>query len=151
MNKEASINLLNKIYQSCIFGIDALSALENKISDMELQIKVNEQLTKYQEIIQRVEQEYATFEVTPPERNNEFNKLIYKTKLNVNDMSLNEIEDLASNIVKATNKEVSSLYDAINQYDDSNDNIRGIARDLLGLDFLWIAGLYYNYPSYFPH
>jgi rRNA maturation endonuclease Nob1 len=148
MNKEANINLLNQIYQSCIFGIDALNVLKNKINKMELQISVNEQLDKYLKIKERVEQEYIDYKVTPPEKNEELVKTLMSASIDVNELSTSEIESLANNIVVASNKEVAYLNEALEKYHDTDDNVIGIAKDLINLDLFLVTGFFYNYPNY---
>lgn len=126
-----NLNILDEVNKGATMGMDAISIINDKVSDHVFREVLNTEYQKYKKISERVNDLYSNYSDKEPHKTNAMNKMMTWYGVQMKTITDDTTSKLAELLMQGTNMGIIEGRRLINQNEDAAPDVKNILNDFV--------------------
>ena len=126
-----NLNILDEVNKGATMGMDAISYVNEKVSDGEFKDVLDTEYKKYEKISERVNNLYSNYSKKEPHETNAMNKMMTWYGIQMKTMTDNTTSKLSELLMQGTNMGIIEGRRLINKNSEAAQDVKNILNDFV--------------------
>ena len=128
-----NLNILDEVNKGATMGMDAISFINEKVSDSTFKDVLNTEYEKYQKISQRVNDIYSHYSDKEPHETNTMNKMMTWYGIQMKTITDDTTSKLSELLMQGTNMGIIEGRRLLNQNNNISPDVKNILNDFVAM------------------
>lgn len=126
-----NLNILDEVNKGATMGMDAISIIEEKVSDSTFKKVLDTEYEKYQKISERVNNLYSNYSDKEPHETNAMNKMMTWYGIQMRTITDDTTSKLSELLMQGTNMGIIEGRRLLNQNENAAPDVKNILNDFV--------------------
>ncbi len=129
--ENTNLNVLDEVNKGATMGMDAISIVSEKVSDIKFKEVLDTEYNKYQNISNRVNKLYSNYSSKNPHETNAMNKMMTWYGIEMKTLTDDTTSKLSELLMQGTNMGIIEGRRLLNQNPNIENNVKNILNDFV--------------------